>query len=105
MTIIVRPRAIDLSSATVSTRSRGLMPASGSSRSSRLGEGASARPISRRGFSPARGPPPRGRELRHRRIAPSGEMHELERAADLLVEPRKLRDAAQHVDPELAAQL
>ena len=43
---------IDFNRATVSTRSRGLIPASGSSSSRRLGDEASARPISSRRFSP-----------------------------------------------------
>ena len=72
-------RAIDFSSCTVSMRSRGLMPASGSSSSSRLGRGRQRKAD----FQPplfAIG------EIRYRRVRALGQIDERERVLDLFVE-------------------
>ena len=65
---------------TVSSRSRGLMPASGSSSSSRLGHGGERKADLQPALF-AIG------ELGHRRVGPRGEVDQLERLLDVLVEP------------------
>ena len=94
-TTSVRPRAMFLRSCTVSLRSRGLMPASGSSSSSSDGDVASARPISSRRFLAVG-------KLGNRHVRAPCQTDHCQRGVDLSFQPRHPIKAPQKVERESA---